>query len=413
MTLNDLNDSQYLLNDSNDIKMTLTTTTHLRAETPGCEQRIHLNNAGAALPPLPVLQVMQEYLDFEARTGGYEAADARAGEIAGFYEAIAQLLHTRAHNIAFAGSATDAYARVLSAIPFRPGDVILTTDNDYVSNQIAFLALQKRYGIRLIRARDRAEGGVDVGDFEALLKKHRPVLAAVTHIPTNSGLVQPVQAIGKICRDNGVWYLVDACQSAGQMDLDVEAIGCDFLTATMRKFMRGPRGAGFLFASDRALDAGLELLLPDMRSAEWTGADTYETVRSARRFEYWEYAPALVLGSKVAAEYALALGMPAIEERVKAIAAYTREGLRNLPGVRVLDVGDELCGIVTAHADHWDKDSILQKLSAENINCRISSLFVAQIDFPRKGVNWALRVSPHYYNTEAEIDRLIEVLRNL
>lgn len=393
-------------------KMT-STRSSLRAETPGCEYRTHLNNAGTALPPLPVLQVMQEYLDFEARVGGYEAADTRATDIAGFYDAIARLLQTRAHNIAFAGSATDAYARVLSAIPFRPGDVILTTDNDYVSNQIAFLALQKRSGVRLVRARDQAGGGVDVCDFEALLKKHRPVLAAVTHIPTNSGLVQPVREIGKICRDNGVWYLVDACQSAGQMDLDVGAIGCDFLTATMRKFMRGPRGGGFLFASDRALDAGLELLLPDMRSAEWTGPDTYETVRSARRFEYWEAAPALVLGSKVAAEYALQLGMPAIEEQVKAIATFTRERLRSLPGVRVLDVGDELCGIVTAHASHWDRNSILQKLSAENINCRISPLYVAQIDFPRKGVDWALRVSPHYYNTEAEIDMLTGVLKNM
>lgn len=399
---------------SYDIKMTLmTAVTRLRAETPGCENRIHLNNAGAALPPRPVLQVMQEYLEFDAQIGGYEAADARATEIAGFYDAIARLLHTRAHNVAFAGSATDAYARVLSAIPFRPGDVVLTTDNDYVSNQIAFLALQKRFGIRLVRARDQVSGGVDVGDFEALLKKHRPVLAAVTHVPTNSGLVQPVQEIGKICRDNGVWYLVDACQSAGQMDLDVAAIGCDFLTATMRKFMRGPRGAGFLFASDRALDAGLELLLPDMRSAEWTGPNTYETVRSARRFEYWEMAPALVLGSKVAAEYALAVGMPAIETQVKAIAAFTREHLRELPGVQVLDVGDELCGIVTAHAGHWDKDTILAKLSAENINCRISPQFVAQIDFPRKGVNWALRVSPHYYNTEGEIELLVGVLKNL
>ena len=298
----------------------------------------------------------------------------------------------------------------MSAIPFRPGDAILTTENDYVSNQIAFLALQKRFGIKLLRARDTAEGGVDVADFEQLLKKHRPVLAAVTHVPTNSGLVQPVAEIGKICRAHGVWYLVDACQSAGQMALDVEKIGCDFLSATMRKFMRGPRGAGFLFASDRVLDAGLEMLLPDMRSADWTGADEYVTNPTAQRFEYWEMPPALVLGSKAAAEYALAVGMDWIENRVKMLADLTRQRLSELPGVQVLDKGPELCGIVTAHATHWDSKTLLEKLWAENINCRVSSLAVAQIDFPRKGVTWALRVSPHYYNTEEEVGRMVEVV---
>ncbi|MCE7924091.1 MAG: aminotransferase class V-fold PLP-dependent enzyme [Haliscomenobacteraceae bacterium CHB4] len=390
----------------------------LRADTPAFVNTtadqpslIHLNNAGAALPPMPVLRAMQEHLDLEARMGGYEAADVKATEIAGFYPAIARLLNAQPRNIAFAASATDAYARALSAIPFRPGDAILTTENDYISNQIAFLALQKRFGIRLIRARDTAEGGVDVTDFEQLLKKYRPVLAAVTHVPTNSGLVQPVEAIGNICRAHGVWYLVDACQSAGQMALDVQRIGCDFLSATMRKFLRGPRGAGFLYASDRALDGGLEMLLPDMRSADWTGPDEYVTAPGAHRFEYWEMSPALVLGSKAAAEYALAVGMDWIEQRVKMLANLTRQRLRELPGVQVLDKGTELCGIITAFAPQWDPKQLLEKLRAENINCRLSSLAVAQIDFPRKGVTWALRVSPHYYNTEEEVERMAEVIR--
>jgi selenocysteine lyase/cysteine desulfurase len=384
----------------------------LRADTPGVAHRIHLNNAGTALPPLPVLRAMQEHLELESQIGGYEAADQVAQDLEGYYAAVARLLNAKPRNIAFATSATDAFARVLSAIPFRPGDAILTTENDYISSQLAFLSLQKRFGIKLLRARDTAEGGVDVADFELLLKKHRPVLAAVTHVPTNSGLVQPVAEIGKICREHGVWYLVDACQSAGQMPLDVEKIGCDFLSATMRKFMRGPRGAGFLFASDRALDAGLEMLLPDMRSADWTSADEYATNPTARRFEYWEMAPALVLGSKAAAEYALTVGMDWIENRVKMLADFTRKKLAELPGVQVLDKGTERCGIVTAHATHWDSETLMKKLWAENINCRVSSLAVAQIDFPRKGVTWALRVSPHYYNTEEEIGRMVEVIRH-
>lgn len=383
----------------------------LRADTPGCAHRIHLNNAGSALPPAPVVEAMQKHLELEACIGGYEAADQAAADISGFYQAVARLLHTQPRNIAFAASATDAYARALSAIDWQAGDVILTTENDYVSNQIAFLSLQKRFHIRLLRARDTAEGGVDVADVERLIREHHPRLVAVTHVPTNSGLVQPVEAIGRLCREAGVWYLVDACQSAGQLALDVERIGCDFLSATMRKFMRGPRGAGFLFASDRALDAGLELLLPDMRSATWTGPDTYDPAPDARRFEYWEMPPALILGSKAAAEYALAVGMDQIEARVRHLSAYTRQLIGAVPGVRVLDQGHAPCGIVTAHHPAWDARALMEHTAQHGIHVRISPLYVAQIDFPKKGVEWALRVSPHYYNTEAEIEAAVAVLK--
>lgn len=385
--------------------------TQLRAETPGCQHRIHLNNAGAALPPLPVIQSMQDYLRLESEIGGYEAADLRAGDIAGFYDAMAALLKTKRENIAYAGSATDAYARALSAIPFKPGDVILTTDNDYSSNQIAFLSLEKRCGVRVLRARDTGAGGVDVADMEALILIHHPVLVAVTHVPTNSGLVQDVESIGQICRREGIWYLVDGCQSAGQMDLDMAKIGCDFFSATTRKYMRGPRGAGFLFASDRVLQAGLELLMPDMFGSTWTGADTYVQQPDARRFEYWERSPALMLGCKEAALYAMRLGLPWIEQRVNALAAYTRAQLADIPGVRVLDMGEKLCGIVTAYAETWQPQSLMQSLQAENINCRVSPIVAAQIDFPKKHVPWALRITPHYFNTEAEIDQTIAVCK--
>lgn len=385
--------------------------TQLRADTPGCAHRIHLNNAGTALPPAPVLRTMVEYLVREANIGGYEAADEAATSIAGFYTAVARLLHTQPRNIAFATSATDAYTRALSAIPFEPGDVILTTENDYVSNQIAFLSLQKRFQVKLLRARDTADGGVDVDDMDYLIRQHRPKIVAVTHVPTNSGLVQPVEAIGQICRAHEIWYLVDACQSAGQLPLDVARIGCDFLTATMRKFMRGPRGAGFLFASDRVLDAGLELLMPDLRSATWTGADTYTETADARRFEYFEMSPALVLGSKVATEYALDIGLDWIANRVGQLADLSRRLLAELPGVRVLDLGRERCGIVTAHCPAWDTRTLLEFLWQRQINVRVSPPQVAQIDFPRKGVEWVLRVSPHYYNSEEEIRLTVEAIR--
>lgn len=385
----------------------------LRADTPGCANKIHLNNAGASLQPQAVLNAVHGHLELESQLGGYEAADAMAAEIAGFYASLARLLNAQPRNIAFASSATDAYAKALSAIPWKEGDTLLTTNNDYISNQIAFLSLQKKLGIRLVRAKDLPSGGVDPDDFERLVRQYRPRLATVTHVPTNSGLVQPVKAIGRICRENGTWYLVDACQSAGQLELDVERIGCDFLTATMRKYLRGPRGAGFLFASDRVLDAGLELLLPDMRSAEWTEPDAYKSADTARRFEYWEMPIALLLGSKAAVDYALQVGLDFAEKRVGSLATLARQHLSDMPGVRVLDQGERLCGIVTAYSKHWEPKLLMERMQSANINCRISPPMVAQIDFPAKGVEWALRISPHYYNTEAELERLAEVLSSV
>ncbi|MEM0994424.1 MAG: aminotransferase class V-fold PLP-dependent enzyme, partial [Bacteroidota bacterium] len=299
----------------------------VRKDTPACQHKIHLNNAGASLQPLAVLNTMRAYFELEAMTGGYETAVLKADEIAAFYELLAQLLRTQKHNIAFATNATSAYAKALSSIPFQKGDVILTTDDDYVSNQIAFLYLVKQLGVKLIRAHKQQNGGVDVNAIEDLIQKHRPKLVAVTHVPTNSGLVQDVNAIGQICEAAGVWYLVDACQSAGQLDVNVNHIKCDFLSATFRKFLRGPRGTGFLYVSDKALQGGLTPIFPDLHGAKWTTPNTYVLNQTAKRFEYWERNYSNLLGAKAAVAYALDIGMPAIEQRVKSLSDYARTKL--------------------------------------------------------------------------------------
>jgi len=371
-----------------------------------------MNNAGAGLMPQPVLRAITEHLELEARTGGYEAADVRAAEFAAAYDEVGKLLGCAGANIAMVENATVGYQQALSGIPFERGDMILTSRNDYISNQIMFLSLAKRFGVEIVRAPDAPEGGVDVAAIPDLLRKHQPVLVAITHVPTNSGLVQPVEAIGKLCRAAGVWYLVDGCQSAGQMALDVKQIGCDFLSATSRKFLRGPRGTGFLYVSERALRAGLEPLFPDMRGARWAEADRYEHAADARRFENWEFAYALVLGTGAAARYALAVGMARIEERVRALADMTRALCREA-GLRTLDRGSRTCGLVTLAIPGKDADRVHAALLERGINTSISRREFAVIDFAEKGVEWALRVSPHYYNTEEEVRQTVDAIRQL
>ncbi|GAA1373779.1 aminotransferase class V-fold PLP-dependent enzyme [Catellatospora chokoriensis] len=378
--------------------------TALRADTPGCEHVVHLNNAGCGLTPRSVLSAVVEHLELEARIGGYEAAAARADAVTGFYTQTAALINAKPGEIAFAGSATHAYSTALSAIPFGPGDVILTTRDDFVSNQLAFLSLGKRFGVRLVHAPDLPGGGVDVAAMAALMRAHRPRLVAVTHIPTNSGLVQPVAEIGRHCRELDLLYLVDACQSVGQLPVDVAEIGCDLLTATCRKFLRGPRGSGFLYVADRVLRAGYEPLFIDMHGARWTGPDSYRPVDTAARFEDWEFPYATLLGCAEAARYALAVGVDAVASRTPALAAHLRDKLQEQPGVRVLDRGPQLGALVTFAVQGWQPQEFKAALDARRINSALSFREFAQLDFGDKGVDWCLRLSPHYYNTEEEVD---------
>lgn len=378
-----------------------------RLETPGTAHFIHLNNAGAALMPQPVIDAMRHHLDLELINGGYEAAAMERQSIAEFYPVLASMLHAAPRNVAFTASATDAYNRALSSIPFKPGDVILTTNNDYVSNQIAFLQLQDRFEVKLVRAEDLPEGGVDPASVEALIKKHRPRLVAVTHIPTNSGLIQPVEEIGKLCRQYDCLYLVDACQSAGQLPLNTQEIQCDYLTATFRKFMRGPRGAGFLFVSDRVLDQPMAPLFLDLHSATWPEADEYELDASAKRFENWERSYALVQGATAAVNYALQIGLENIARQVQHNAAYLRGRLAESDQLRVLDHGQNLGGIITVHIPGKKPGPVKAALREAGINTSLVFRGSALIEFDRQGVEWALRLSPHYYNTAEEMDRAV------
>ncbi len=395
----------------------------LRDDTPGCSPagtpsgtnggHIHLNNAGAALMPRPVLKAVRDYLELEARLGGYEAADAAADAIEDAYAAVAHLLGSRPDQVAFTEHATASFVAALSSIPLREGDVVLTTRADYVSNQIQYLSLAERFGIEVVRAPDAPEGGVDVGAMEELIHRRRPRVVAVTHIPTNSGLVQDVAAIGALCRARDVWYLVDACQSVGQMPVHPEEIGADFLSATARKFLRGPRGAGFLWVSERALDAGLTPLFPDLRGADWIDESLVQPAPGARRFESWEFFWGLVLGTGAAARYATDLGLDAIETRIRRLAEELRAALAEVPGVRVLDHGAELGAIVTVAVEGHEPPALMRKLRDRGVHTTGQGRLDAVLDYDAKEVAGALRLSPHVYNTSEEIREAVAILDEL
>lgn len=384
-----------------------------RAETPGTGQRNHLNNAGAGLMTASVHRVMAEHLQLELHAGGYEASDARASAITEGYAHLGKLIGTTAANVAVVANATDAFARALSSFDFAPGDVIVTSRCDYISNQLQYLALRERLGVRIVHAPDLPEGGVDPAGVRAAVRNAggRCRLVAVTWIPTNSGLVQDVTAVGTVCRELDVPYLVDACQAVGQIPIDVATLQCDYLSATGRKFLRGPRGIGFLYVSDRALARGDYPLMVDMRGARWVADDQFALAGTAQRFEDWEFPYALVLGLGEAARYALEVGVETASARAWMLAARLRAGLEEIAGVRVLDRGVVQCAIVTFSMATGSAQEVVDFLTARKINAVASLREYGRLDFGSKGVDGAVRLSPHYYNREAEVDAAVAAVR--
>ena len=382
-----------------------------RDDTPGCANRIHFNNAGAGLIPRGVLEAIIGHLNRETNFGGYESADDAEAAVADAYANVARVLGTEARNIAVVENSTVAFFQAMSAFDFKRGDVIVTTRNDYISNQLAYLSLARRYGVEVRRAEDLADGGADPQSVKELLRDSHVRLLAVTWVPTNSGLMQPVEAIGEIAEAAGVPYLVDGCQAVGQIPVDVAKLRCDFFSGTARKFLRGPRGIGFLYVSDRALQRGDFPLYIDMRGADWVSANDFAPAPDARRFENWEFACSLVLGMGEAARYALEVGLERGGRRARELATTLRGKLGGLNGIRVLDRGSELAAIVTIEVSGWDATELSKLLRTTGINTSASLRAYAVIDMDEKRAASALRLSPHYYNTEEEIDRVVETLR--
>lgn len=373
------------------------------------QDSIHFDNAGAALMPRCVLETQIEHLRLEAAVGGYEAARRKDTEIEAVYDSVARLINCRADEVAIVENATVGWMMAFYAIPFESGDRILTAEAEYASNYLAYLQLKREKGVVVETIPSTADGEVCVESLKSMLDD-RVKLISVTHIPTNGGLVNPVEEIGAVAKANGILYLVDACQSAGQIPLDVEAIGCDLLSATGRKFLRGPRGVGFLFVSHRVLDS-LHPPMIDLFSASWVDAERYELRKDARRFENWENNYAAKLGLGRAVDYALDIGLDNIEAEVTRLADKLRSKLAQIDGVSVHDIGRRKCGIVTFSLAGVGATEIETRLRQEGVNVSMSSPRSTLIDATRRHLPDLVRASVHYYNQDAEIERVVGLVK--
>jgi cysteine desulfurase / selenocysteine lyase len=374
-----------------------------RHDTPGCTHVLHFNNAGSSLMPQPVLDATIGHLQLEAQIGGYEAVEQAHDAIEHVYDAAAALIHCSRDEIAIIENATRAWDMAFYSIPFKPGDRILTAMSEYASNYIAFLQIAQKTGVIVEAIPNDAYGQVSLDALRQAIDE-RVKLIAISHVPTNGGLVNPVAAIGKIAREAAILYLVDACQSVGQMPIDVNQIGCDMLSATSRKYLRGPRGTGFLYVRRSILEQ-LEPPFLDLHAAEWVAPNRYEIRPDARRFENWETNYAAKIGLGVAIDYALHWGLDTTWRRIKALAYQLRTQLSPLPGVIVRDRGATQCGIVTFTIEGIEPEEIKRKLAEQKINVSVTTRSSTLLDMEARKIESMVRASVHYYNSEEEVEK--------
>ncbi len=383
----------------------------LRKDTPGCHNVLHFNNAGASLAPTPVIEAIKNHLDLESSIGGYEAAGSARGKIENFYKAAAKLINCTPEEVAFTENATRAWDMAFYSFKFKAGDKILTAVSEYASNYLAFLQVKKHSGAIIEVIKNDASGQLDINDLQNKIDA-RVKLIAITHVPTQGGLINPAEAVGKIARELNIPYLLDTTQSVGQMPIDVKKIGCDFLCATGRKYLRGPRGTGFLYVRKERI-AECEPPFIDLHSATWVKDNDYVLSPTAERFETWEQNIAAKIGLGVAVDYAYQLGLPAIWERIKYLAKLLRDRLAKIKSIELHDLGENKCGLVTFASKNTSPQEMQQHLSKMKINVSVSLEEYARLDLSQRKLPALVRASVHYYNTEEEIETFCLSLRNM
>ncbi|MFJ7781025.1 aminotransferase class V-fold PLP-dependent enzyme [Streptomyces yangpuensis] len=372
----------------------------------------HLNNAGAALMPTPVTDAMMAHLELESRRGGYEAAESQEAALRMPYTAAARILACDPADIAITDSATRAWSLAFYSIPFERGDRILASSVEYGSNYVSLLHVARRVGATVEILENDAFGRVDVAALRATLDE-RVKAVVVTHVPSHSGIVNPIGEIGAAVRETDALYLVDACQSIGHLPINVREVGCHFLSACGRKYLRGPRGTGLLYMSPAAADR-IEPLMVGLDGARWLGHDQYEIATGAQRFETWEVNAVAKVGLGAALNYALEAGVDQTWQRTARLGRQLRAELHAIPGVRLLERIDDdgdLGGIVGFTVDGHDSETIRNVMQRIDVNVWVSLANTACVDMELRQLTQTLRASVHYYNTPEEVRLLSSALQ--
>jgi selenocysteine lyase/cysteine desulfurase len=254
-------------------------------------------------------------------------------------------------------------------------------------------------------------GKMDIEKSKEMIKAETKLIS-ITHVPTSSGSIAPIEYFGKLAKQHNIIYMVDACQSVGQIPIDVEKIQCDILCATSRKYMRGPRGMGFLYVKE-SLMPKLEMPFLNMMSAKWIAAEHYEFTPGNLMFDHWEKPFSILKGFEASIRVILEIGVENIWNQVQELSQYFRNALNDLAHFECMDKGDILCGIVTFKHNSIPTEQVFEALGKAGINTSISYNWSSFTDLDQKRTESVNRASIHFLNTKFEIDACIDVLKSM
>ncbi|MGA1837418.1 aminotransferase class V-fold PLP-dependent enzyme [Herbiconiux sp. 11R-BC] len=378
-----------------------------RGRTTGAGHSRHFNAAGSALPSEGVIRTVIEHLRLEEELGGYEAAAKVRPSSEDVYSAAAELVGSRASEIAIFDSASTGLRVIVDALRPAPGSRIVASTSTYVSHALHLMTIARERDVELVIAPVDAQRQVDPQALDSILSDGRPTIVSIAHIPTSSGLVEPAARIGEVTTRHGATYLLDATQSTGHLSTDVRELGCDVLVTTGRKFLRAPRGTGFAYVA-AGLTERLLPFAPDVRGAQWTGMADWELVDSARRFESWEASIAGRLGLGTALREALGRGVGETAEWLCERGAQLRTGLSAIPGVVVADPAGSRSAIVTFTVDEVPASRVTELLAARDVRVVSVPDTHGQWDLGSRGISSVVRASPHVYNDGDDLAALFD-----
>nr|WP_296774094.1 aminotransferase class V-fold PLP-dependent enzyme [Rhodococcus sp. (in: high G+C Gram-positive bacteria)] len=381
----------------------------IRHDTPASVSTVFLDSAGSSLPPAPVVDTAIEHLRREAVVGGYRAANERMADLAAVKTSIATLIGAQASDIALSDSATRAWSDFFYSIPLKKGDRILMSEVEYASNAIAALQRAAAVGAIVEFVPSDPTGQIDLAALESMLDENVRIVSLV-HAPTNGGLINPAREVAELAHRYGALVLLDACQSIGQIRVDVSELGVDALSATGRKWLRGPRGTGFLYLRPE-LASSLEPPALDLHSAQWVDRSNFQLAADVTRFEFWECDVAARLALGAAVDYLLEIGIDNVAEAVGERAEYLRASLRTVDGVTVHDLGDHKSGIVSFTVDGHTPTDVRDFLAGNGITVTVSHRRSTLVDMTERGLDAVVRASPHYFVTLAQLDEMVSALR--
>ena len=366
-----------------------------RKQFPVTKNYIYMNHAGVAPLSLRVRNAMGEFLT-DATDYGAIHSEEWAATAEACRQSTAKLIHARNNEIAFMKNTTQGILLAANGIDWREGENVVTSAVEFPANVYPWWSLKKRYGVETRMVAER-EGRIPIDELEAAIDSRTRVLT-ISHVEFASGFRNDIQTIGEICRGKSIWFVVDAIQSVGVIDVDVKACGIDILAADGHKWLCAPEGAAVFYCSEERQDQLINTNLG------WAGVVNprdflnYDLTpkHDATRFEEGSYNSIGLFGLRAAIDLLLEIGMPRIERRVLDLTGRLIEGLQS-KGYRVSTPtkGSERSGIVIFRSDRHSTTELYELLQRANV-----------VSAERGG----LRLSPHFYNTPEEIEQVLEIL---